>query len=186
MIGLALNEELNQLKIKTKSFKFLEKTFTKDYNLHRVLNYTTLEEKDNYLIKSLASIVAFKKEKLKDKENEDSCKLLAEWLIDYTKYLIKIKFLNVYNEELIDFSEISGELENRDLVKKTPDQSDKDLKVNNIVELRKAKMLKKLNQMQAKFVNTNKDFLEELNTTDLKEPSSLADDVKDETDGSMR
>ena len=104
---MALNEEVNQLKLKNGSFKFLEKMFTKE-NKSKMSSSSlvNMSENDNYLIRSLENIVVFRREKVKDKENEDSCKLLAEWLIEYTKYLITMKFKNRY-EPVLDFNEFS-------------------------------------------------------------------------------
>ena len=182
MIALALNEEVNQLKMKN-NFKFLEKTFNKDYKSKAYfVNYSTLLEKDNYLIRSLENIVAFRREKVKDKENEDSCKLLAEWIIEYTKYLISIKFSNV-NEPILDFNEFS-EYQKSGSAKNSDELNENESKVNNAVEQRKAKMLKKLNQMQTKFMNTNKDMLQEINTDDTNEQSKLTNE--EDIDSFMR
>ena len=188
IIGLALNEEFNQLKMKNKTFKFLEKTFNKDYNnLNQSPNYAALEDSENYLIKSLESIVSYKRENLKDKENEDQCKLLAEWLIEYTKHLLRLKFTSP-NDPLVDFSEIRQSQINESLINHV-DSNESETKSNNVIEQRKAKILKKLNQMQTKFMNTNKDLLEEISTTDLNEQSNsslVTNDTKDDVDGTMR
>ncbi len=185
LIGLALNEEVNQLKMGNRSFRFLEKTFSKDYRskmLSSSLNNIATLESENYLLRSLENIVVFRREKVKDKENEDSCKLLAEWLIDYTKYLINIKFANRY-EPVLDFNEFS-EYQKSGSAKNSDDLNDNESKMNNAVEQRKAKMLKKLNQMQTKFMNTNKDFLEDINTNDSSEQSKLIND--EDVDGGLQ
>ena len=172
---MALNEEVNQLKLKNGSFKFLEKMFTKE-NKSKMSSSSlvNMSENDNYLIRSLENIVVFRREKVKDKENEDSCKLFAEWLIEYTKYLITMKFKNRY-EPVLDFNEFS-EYQKSGSAKNSDDLNESESKMNNAVEQRKAKMLKKLNQMQTKFMNTNKDFLEDIETKDSNEQSKLIND----------
>ena len=130
LIGLALNEEVNQLKMGNRSFRFLEKTFSKDYRskmLSSSLNNIATLESENYLLRSLENIVVFRREKVKDKENEDSCKLLAEWLIDYTKYLINIKFANRY-EPVLDFNEFS-EYQKSGSAKNSDDLNDNESKI---------------------------------------------------------
>lgn len=136
-------------------FKFLDKTVS---NL-KIMTLKTSSATDLFAIKSFKSdgsnLNLFKQ--LEDliaiESLADQYKLLATWLNDYAKRLVKLK------------SKLSGEQTSKEEAEISDEQSEetqaKEKRKNLIAEKRRAKIMAQLNQQQKNFIRNNQELFDE-------------------------
>ena len=135
----------------------MERTFKNGYNFDLLADFSYFKDEDNFLVRYLKNIIQLKNPNSKDKESEDSCRHLAEWLLDYTLYLIKLKFCKNSNLVIEDFESYN---------KVNSDHLSESRTNESVIEKRKAKILNKLDKMQKNFMTNNKDLLSEIDGQD--------------------
>ena len=179
MIGLALYEEQGDIDNKTtqkeSTFKFLEKSvlakskrsleFLFDSRL-----FSSSSKNSENLIKNLSEAITVL--------STESYKLLAEWVLDYSQQLLKIKFKiegHLSPSSKTEKEKTTGTTDEDDKAKCSTSKSKNEnaqldeqvlaeQKRHHIAETRRAKIMAKLNQMQKNFIENNKEFYDETKT----------------------
>lgn len=116
-------------------------------DLFAIKSYKSGADTDLNLLKQLENIISIE-------SLSDQYKLLATWLNDYAKRLVKLK------------NKIVGEQTSKEEQEMTDEQRDEDLQAkekrkNLIAEKRRAKIMAQLNQQQKNFILKNQEFFDE-------------------------
>jgi hypothetical protein len=171
LIGLALHEEQDDKDNKVQketSFKFLEKSFLNKSNkrsLELLVKLSSSKSGEN-LKKHLNDVISIL--------SIDSYKYFSEWVLDYSQKLLKIKHKIDERSSSFDKSEMenanSNEMPkcssstNENETSQLDEQMQAEKRKHQIAEKRRAKIMAKLNKMQKKFIENNKEFYDETKT----------------------
>ncbi len=188
MIGLALYEEQNDLdknfvnENATYTFKFLEKSVSNSKkSLFSIKSFKTDETLLKILNETISTVTT------------EPYKLLAVWILDYAQKLLKLKskideqkqqaFASTSSfttsggaDEARSSSSLSNELLGQTSAQASmeTEQMQKEKRKNLIAEKRRAKILAQLNKQSTNFIESNKDFFDDIKTSS-KPMSSLSD-----------
>jgi hypothetical protein len=191
LIGLALYEEQNDLdknfvnENATYTFKFLEKSISNsEKSLFSIKSFKT----DETLLKTLSETI--------ETVTTEPYKLLAVWILDYSQKLLKLKTkideqkqltfasttsfntsgsgTGAVQDEARSSSSLSNEPQTSSQASMETEQMQKEKRKNLIAEKRRAKIMAQLNKQSNNFIESNKDFFDDIKTSS-KPTSSHSD-----------
>ena len=183
LVGLALYEEQNDLdknfsnENATYTFKFLEKSVSSNKkSLFSIKSFRTEETFIKLLEGTVCSLTT------------EPYKLLAAWTLDYSNRLIKLKSKideqkqHAYNSGvLFSLSSTADEQQTKwssslSNEQKEMETDQRENRKKQIAEQRRAKVMAKLTKQSNNFIETNKEFFDEIKTS-TKPNSSQSDQV---------
>lgn len=157
LIGLALHEEQDEIdkNFQTISensfyiFKFLEKSILSNKKSSSLFSVKSFKSDDN-LIKLLSDLEPF--------ISTESYKLLANWVLEYSQRLLKLKHKIDQQKNL---SEDSCKATTSSALSESEERVLKEKRKNQIAEKRRAKLMAQLNQQSQMFIDKNKNLYDE-------------------------
>jgi hypothetical protein len=115
---------------------------------------------------------------LSTSNNNEQYKLLADWVLDYSQRLLKLKHKIEQQKHLTADGDGGGETTTATAVtspstSQSEEQNQKEKRKNQIAEKSRAKVMAKLNKQQKNFIETYKDLYEETKTSSSYSASSF-------------